>query len=338
MSLIRIPQYYISERPTFNRYADEPNLTGGSRAVDDSFKAPLPPAIRIADATSDTERQLQPFDSSFKSPYQSLTADARPKVVNFEDSIDCSDAFGTRISTEHLPGTPMEPADLVSGPDQSLVDASTTSTHSTVSSTVAAAERRRSLSTIISHHSEMPATAAALGRSRSLANATEDGSTPVKLVNAANGSVTFTDNSTLQTKRSSLAMVAPTADFISDKNRKNSKQDKEGLDPESLMFRDGRRKIDMVLCYEEEDEGVMTEQEARRREMRRVFLENLVREGLELELEDKSQSFDEKTFFVKIHMPWKAETRYAEVMNLKLPIKRFITISVKAWVSRENIP
>lgn len=99
------------------------------------------------------------------------------------------------------------------------------------------------------------------------------------------------------------------------------------------MFRDGRRRIDMVLAYEEENEGVMTEAEARRREHRRCFQENLVKEGLELELEDKSQAFDEKTFFLKIHIPWRVETRLAEVMNLKLPIKRFITISVKAWVS-----
>lgn len=102
------------------------------------------------------------------------------------------------------------------------------------------------------------------------------------------------------------------------------------------MFRDGRRKIDMVLCYEEDFEGVMTEVEAKRRENRRTFLENLVREGLELEIEDKSQAFDEKSYFVKIHLPWKTESRYAEVLNLKLPIKRFITISVKAWVSHSN--
>lgn len=57
-----------------------------------------------------------------------------------------------------------------------------------------------------------------------------------------------------------------------------------------------------------------------------------MKEGLELELEDKSLAFDEKTWFLKIHIPWKTETRYAEVMGLKLPTKRFITISVKAWV------
>jgi anoctamin-4 len=98
------------------------------------------------------------------------------------------------------------------------------------------------------------------------------------------------------------------------------------------MFRDGRRKIDMILCYEEEDQGVMTENEAKKRDKRRWFQENLIKEGLELEIEDKAHSYDEKTFFVKVHIPWRTESRYAEVMNMKLPIKRFITISVKAWV------
>lgn len=46
----------------------------------------------------------------------------------------------------------------------------------------------------------------------------------------------------------------------------------------------------MVLVYEEEDYGVMTLAEVTRREMRRVFQENLVKEGLELELEEKQVS------------------------------------------------
>ncbi|XP_049883686.1 anoctamin-4-like [Pectinophora gossypiella] len=105
----------------------------------------------------------------------------------------------------------------------------------------------------------------------------------------------------------------------------------EGLDPESLMFRDGRRRIDMVLAYEEEDYGVMTEAEAKRREYRRTFQDNLIKEGLELELENKCLSFDEKTWFLKIHIPWKTEMRLAEVIGMKLPTKRFISISVRAW-------
>ncbi|XP_030373026.1 anoctamin-4 [Scaptodrosophila lebanonensis] len=123
----------------------------------------------------------------------------------------------------------------------------------------------------------------------------------------------------------------------STEERRVSKQDREGLDPESLMFRDGRRKVDMVLAWEEEDLGVMTEAEAKRRDLRRSFMDNLIKEGLEVELEDKSQSFNEKTFFLKIHLPWRLETRLAEVMNLKLPIKRFITISVKPSWDDENV-
>ncbi|XP_049855202.1 anoctamin-4-like [Schistocerca gregaria] len=92
-------------------------------------------------------------------------------------------------------------------------------------------------------------------------------------------------------------------------------------DTETLMFRDGRRRIDMVLVYEEEELGVMTEAEMLRRERRRVFQENLLAAGLELELEGKEMAFDQKTFFLKIHIPWKALTRYAEVMNLKMPTK-----------------
>ncbi|XP_015586534.1 anoctamin-4 isoform X2 [Cephus cinctus] len=102
-------------------------------------------------------------------------------------------------------------------------------------------------------------------------------------------------------------------------------------DPETLFFRDGRRRIDMVLVYQEENEGVMTEAEARRREQRRVFQQNLLKEGLQMELEPKENSYDGKTYFLKLHIPWKIKVQYAEVMNLKLPTKRFITISVKAW-------
>lgn len=58
-----------------------------------------------------------------------------------------------------------------------------------------------------------------------------------------------------------------------------------------------------------------------------------MKEGLELELEHKDLSFDGKTWFLKIHLPWKTKIRYATLMGLKLPVKRFITISVKAWVS-----
>lgn len=88
----------------------------------------------------------------------------------------------------------------------------------------------------------------------------------------------------------------------------------------------------MVLVYREENEGVMTELEARRREQRRVFQQNLLKEGLQLELEPKESSFDGKTYFLKLHIPWKIKVQYAEIMGLKLPTKRFKTIPMKTWV------
>ncbi|XP_012536376.1 anoctamin-4 isoform X2 [Monomorium pharaonis] len=104
-----------------------------------------------------------------------------------------------------------------------------------------------------------------------------------------------------------------------------------GIDPELLYFRDGHRRIDMVLVYQEENEGVMTELEARRREQRRVFQQNLLKEGLQLELEPKESSFDGKTYFLKLHIPWKIKVQYAEVMSIRLPTKRFKTIPMKTW-------
>lgn len=60
-------------------------------------------------------------------------------------------------------------------------------------------------------------------------------------------------------------------------------------DRETLFFRDGKRRIDLVLVYEDEDIslGVMTEQDTLKSLHRQQFLENLLQEGLEIELEDK---------------------------------------------------
>ncbi|XP_057653870.1 anoctamin-4 [Diorhabda carinulata] len=133
------------------------------------------------------------------------------------------------------------------------------------------------------------------------------------------------------------SLVQDSDDFLDISTPATPVEKEQILDPESLYFRDGRRKIDMVLVYEEEELGVMTEAEAKRRDRRKTFQENLVKEGLELELEHKDLSFDGKTWFLKIHLPWKTKTRYAALMGMKLPIKRFITISVKAWDDKREM-
>ncbi|XP_064081291.1 anoctamin-5-like isoform X3 [Macrobrachium nipponense] len=84
---------------------------------------------------------------------------------------------------------------------------------------------------------------------------------------------------------------------------------------ETTFFRDNKRQIDFILAYKEEEDPEKVER-------RRVYEENLREEGLELETEDKSQSQDGMTYFVKIHAPWDLLARYAEILKLKKPIKK----------------
>ncbi|CAN7995446.1 unnamed protein product, partial [Ixodes hexagonus] len=91
----------------------------------------------------------------------------------------------------------------------------------------------------------------------------------------------------------------------------------------SLYFEDGQRRIDFVLAYERDDD----EPEAER--LRKVFEENLLAEGLDLELEEAQvricfalqNSRDGETNFLKIHVPWEVLTKYAEMLHLRMPIK-----------------
>ncbi|KAL3250751.1 hypothetical protein MRX96_055396 [Rhipicephalus microplus] len=83
----------------------------------------------------------------------------------------------------------------------------------------------------------------------------------------------------------------------------------------SLYFRDGERRIDFILTYEKLDDAVLENH-------RVTFEKNLVKEGLELELEDSSTSCDGKTNFLKIHAPWPVLISYAEKLHLRMPIKK----------------
>ncbi|XP_040589247.1 anoctamin-5 isoform X2 [Mesocricetus auratus] len=86
---------------------------------------------------------------------------------------------------------------------------------------------------------------------------------------------------------------------------------------DSIFFRDGIRQIDFVLSYVED----MKKDSELKTERRREFELNLRKTGLELEIEDKMNSEDGKTFFVKIHAPWEVLVTYAEVLGIKMPIK-----------------
>ncbi|XP_035012476.2 anoctamin-5 isoform X4 [Hippoglossus stenolepis] len=94
-----------------------------------------------------------------------------------------------------------------------------------------------------------------------------------------------------------------------------SRIDKQQQSKDSVFFRDGLRRIDFVLSYVDDKAG------ERKQERRRVYEANLAKVGLELETEDKSESEDGKTYFVKIHAPWEVLATYADVLKIKVPFK-----------------
>ncbi|KAG7245455.1 hypothetical protein INR49_010906 [Caranx melampygus] len=94
-----------------------------------------------------------------------------------------------------------------------------------------------------------------------------------------------------------------------------SRIDKQQHSKDSVFFRDGVRRIDFVLSYVDDKDG------ERKQERRKVYEANLVKVGLELETEDKSESEDGKTYFVKIHAPWEVLATYADVLKIKVPFK-----------------
>ncbi|XP_030586990.1 anoctamin-5 isoform X1 [Archocentrus centrarchus] len=94
-----------------------------------------------------------------------------------------------------------------------------------------------------------------------------------------------------------------------------SEINKQKYSKDSVFFRDGVRRIDFVLSYIDDKD------DQRKQERRRVYESNLQKFGLELETEDKSESEDGKTYFVKIHAPWEVLTTYADVLKIKVPFK-----------------
>ncbi|XP_047219717.1 anoctamin-5b isoform X2 [Girardinichthys multiradiatus] len=83
---------------------------------------------------------------------------------------------------------------------------------------------------------------------------------------------------------------------------------------DTVFFRDGVRRIDFVLSY-------VDDKDERKQERRKEFEANLEKEGLELETENKADSKDQKTYFLKIHAPWEVLTKYAAVLKIKAPFK-----------------
>ncbi|XP_048014244.1 anoctamin-5 isoform X2 [Megalobrama amblycephala] len=94
-----------------------------------------------------------------------------------------------------------------------------------------------------------------------------------------------------------------------------SRVDKQQQSKDSVYFRDGVRRIDFVLSYIDDKDG------EKKQDRRKVFEANLQKAGLDLETEDKSESEDGKTYFLKIHVPWEVLATYADVLKIKVPFK-----------------
>ncbi len=107
-------------------------------------------------------------------------------------------------------------------------------------------------------------------------------------------------------------------------------------------FWDGRRRVDYVLVYNEDDvenndderknsrsrdivaaqlESLITfDDVTKQRDRRRAFESRLLKRGLHIEI--RRSTFDESTRFVLIHAPYDLLARQAEAMQLKKPIRR----------------
>nr|XP_023664764.1 anoctamin-6 [Paramormyrops kingsleyae] len=90
--------------------------------------------------------------------------------------------------------------------------------------------------------------------------------------------------------------------------------------PDYLFFNDGKRRIDFVLAYEDEDKKEFEKRHVfqRRKRRREYFEAALILMGLELEA--TRSVLDEKLVFVKVHLPWEVLCTYAEVLHINLPI------------------
>ncbi|XP_034535672.1 anoctamin-5b isoform X2 [Notolabrus celidotus] len=95
----------------------------------------------------------------------------------------------------------------------------------------------------------------------------------------------------------------------------HAETDKLQPNKDTVFFRDGVRRIDFVLSYVDDKDG------EKKQERRREFEANLEKAGLELETDDKSDSKDQRTYFLKIHAPWEVLATHADVLKIKVPFK-----------------
>ena len=88
----------------------------------------------------------------------------------------------------------------------------------------------------------------------------------------------------------------------------------------TLFFDDGVRKIDFILAWEQSAPSNITLQLT---EKRKIFENNLKKEGLEIE-HVEGPCMPGMLHFVKIHATDEVLRRYAEILKLRMPMKQVL--------------
>ncbi|GJQ69772.1 hypothetical protein Trydic_g22331 [Trypoxylus dichotomus] len=83
----------------------------------------------------------------------------------------------------------------------------------------------------------------------------------------------------------------------------------------TIYFNDGLRSVDFVLVWDAFNEDATSEEAYYKR---RIFEENLMKDGLEIEYEDPEKN---GLNFIKIHAPKEVLRRYGEILKLRMPMR-----------------
>ncbi|XP_078455168.1 anoctamin-6-like [Lampetra planeri] len=86
---------------------------------------------------------------------------------------------------------------------------------------------------------------------------------------------------------------------------------------DTVYFRDGSRRIDFILAYDDELHSTKAVND---RTKRSEYQARLLKMGLELEMEPKEESVSGRTVFVKVHAPWEPLSIYAEILHVQVPL------------------
>eukprot|EP00800_Vazella_pourtalesii_P004494 TRINITY_DN150_c0_g1_i4.p1 TRINITY_DN150_c0_g1~~TRINITY_DN150_c0_g1_i4.p1 ORF type:complete len:977 (-),score=199.69 TRINITY_DN150_c0_g1_i4:179-3109(-) len=99
---------------------------------------------------------------------------------------------------------------------------------------------------------------------------------------------------------------------------KEAKAEKE----RSVYFIDGERKIDFILTFAKnlQKDGTPSDKETEKEELREYYTSKLIKEGVDIEYQNPDESPDQKTTYVKLHGTWDVLSKYAEKINLRVPI------------------